>query len=181
MGSRGVHSGITLYSYPQEWTHDAKHPQMASLDELQNVFQSGFFATADFVFDPEANGTGYNGANVMADVTSEAGKLALGHKMAAHVALLKVVKDRETGKSKISEVIMLGGQPRSSLVQEISGQSAMNALRMQRMQQSSIGRGVQIQEPCPEPSLQMPSRQMQSQEMPLQQMVMPQRGLQQIP
>merc|ERR1712151_846327 len=116
---------------------------------------------------------GYNGANVMADVTSEAGRLALGHKMAAHVALLKVVKDRESRKSKISEVIMLGGLPRTGLVQEMSGQSAMNALRSQRMQQSVPSRGMQIQEPCPEPyppQLQQPFSEPIQRQMPMQQM-----------
>eukprot|EP00928_Gymnodinium_smaydae_P052557 TRINITY_DN3653_c0_g1_i1.p1 TRINITY_DN3653_c0_g1~~TRINITY_DN3653_c0_g1_i1.p1 ORF type:complete len:650 (+),score=68.70 TRINITY_DN3653_c0_g1_i1:167-1951(+) len=111
----GVHYGITLYSYPQAWPTDAKHPQMASGDELQNLFQSGFFATADFVFDPEANTTGYNGANVVADVNSAEGKLALSNGKAAYVALLKIAKDADSGKSKIAEVIMLSGQPRDGL------------------------------------------------------------------
>jgi len=182
----GVHYGVTLYNYPAHWEGDEKHPQTASIDELQNVFQTGFFATADFVFDPDANTTGYNGANVVADVNSEEGKLALGEKRAAHVALLKIVKDAESGKSKISEVIMLEGSTRPDLGDEGSGQSAMNAFRAQSMIQrntlpSRVGpRGTtrQVLEPCPEPTLQqMPRQRPQTQ---IQQ-PFPEPGLQQMP
>merc|ERR1712187_158679 len=153
----GVHYGITVYSYPEQWTADAKHPQMASLDELQNLFQSGFFATADFVFDPDANTAGYNGANVVADVRSEADRLALANKKTAHEALLKIVKHPHSGKSAISEVIMLDGAPRQDLGENGLAPSAMNAFRSQRMTQLggfTRGATTQYQEPCPEPCLQ---------------------------
>lgn len=173
-GTSGVHYGIAVYSYPEQWATAAKHPQMASMDEMQNLFQSGFFATADFVFDPDANTTGYNGANVVADVQSEQGKLALGNKKAAHVALLKVVKDPNSGKSKISEVIMLDGLPRADLGGQALGSppSTMHAFRSQQMmQQNSSGRMGQLQEPFPEPHLQQTHQQMpmQMSQMPMQQ------------
>jgi hypothetical protein len=168
--SSGVHYGITVYSYPQLWAADAKHPQIASLDELQGLFQTGFFATADFVFDSGANTLGYNGANVVADVNSEVGKLALGNGKAAHVALLEIVKDATTGKSKISNVIMLDGRPRQSLGQQGSAPSAMNEFRSQHMMQRNA-HALQGQEPCPEPSLRRSLQ--QSQRLPMQTSPMP--------
>jgi len=160
--SSGVHYGITVYSYPEQWTTAAKHPQVASVDELQNLFQSGFFATADFVFDPTVNTVGYNGANVVADVTSQPGKLALGNKKAAAVALLKIVKDASSGKSKISEVIMLDGLPQTDVfIEHGSAFSPMNALRSHRtLVQGPRGGTRQLPEPFqePRPLHQMPTR-----------------------
>eukprot|EP00931_Biecheleriopsis_adriatica_P069309 TRINITY_DN43177_c0_g1_i1.p1 TRINITY_DN43177_c0_g1~~TRINITY_DN43177_c0_g1_i1.p1 ORF type:complete len:512 (+),score=90.78 TRINITY_DN43177_c0_g1_i1:103-1536(+) len=144
--SDGVHYGITVYTYPEHWSADAKHPQMASLDELQNLFESGFFATADFVFDPTANSSGYNGGDVLANVFDEQ-SLALGHQKAAYVALLKVEKEPSTGKSKISELMMLEGRPDADIDRQgTSQQSSMNQFRMQQMRQRSSRR-----EPFPEP------------------------------
>jgi len=88
-GRTGVHYGLTVYTYPEAV---ANHPQASTMEDLQNKFKSDFFATSDCVFDPAADLTGYNGASVLADVASDAGKLALPDKHAAHVALIHVSK-----------------------------------------------------------------------------------------
>jgi len=116
----GVHYGITIWEYLRG--ADAKHPQGATLEELQNTFRSEFFATSPCVFNAEANTTGYNGANKLADTQTEDGKLALSNKKAAHVAVLKVSKDPNTGKSKISEIHMLPGKPHEDMLSLGSGQ-----------------------------------------------------------
>lgn len=145
---KGVHYGVTVYSYPSGAVNP-KHPQGASLEELQNDFRSEFFATSECIFDPEANPHGYNGASVMADRDTVDGTLALSNNMAAHVAALRVTRDG-SGQSRVEEIRMLGGKPRSSLTSVGSGQPA-NELRRQRL--SGTVRRTQLQqgEPAPEP------------------------------
>merc|ERR1711862_572677 len=56
------------------------------------------------------------------------------------------------GKSKISEVVMLDGCPRSDLGGQAYASSSMNSFRSQRMrQQTSGGAARLLPEPCPEP------------------------------
>lgn len=152
----GVHYGITVYTYPDQ-AMEAKHPQAAPLEELQSAFKSEFFATADCVFNPAANPSGYNAANVLADTQTAEGAKALSHGKAAHVALLKVTKEAETGRAKLAEVRILNAMPRAEMVgghgqpHGLPFGSAMNIHRMQQMR----GPMQQMTEPCPEPSLQM--------------------------
>lgn len=148
--SHGVHYGVTVYTYPDTVAHP-KHPQESSLDELQNLFQSEFFATSECVYNPEANHSGYNAANVLGNTQTSDGNLALSHQKCAHVALLKVTRDGETGNATIVEVKMLAGVPGSELhigCRAHPGGGAMNTLRMLRMQQPAMV------EPFPEPCLQ---------------------------
>jgi len=76
---------------------------------------------------------------VLADVASDAGKLALPDKHAAHVALIQVSKE---SKARIASVRMLAGKPRPGEARDIGasagfagpgGMSAMRAVRRQHM------------------------------------------------
>jgi len=158
----GVHYGITIWEYLR--SADAKHPQGVTLEELQNTFRSEFFATSSCVFNEGANTTGYNGANKLADTQTEDGKLALSNKKVAHVAVLKVSTDPNTGKSKISEIRMLPGKPQEDMLSLGSGQghfggaaNAMNAFRSQQMRQNRVPTTGIGAEPAPEPTVQWPS------------------------
>merc|ERR1711920_472485 len=122
-------------------------------EDLQSNFKSDFFATSDCVFDPAGDPTGYNGANVLADVHTEAGKLALPNKHKAYVALLHVSKE---GKACIAGVRILAGKPQTGEVCEAdssadqpgaAGMSAMRALRRQQLSRGGTAR------PQPEPEL----------------------------
>jgi len=110
-GMGGVHYGVTVYTYP-ETGEKTKHPQACSVEDLQNLFKTDFFATSECVYDPE-HISGYNGANVLANVHTEDGKLALLHNQAAHVALLRISQDAHSGKASIAEVKLLHGIPHS--------------------------------------------------------------------
>jgi len=151
----GVHYGITIWEYLRGGT-DRKHPQEATLEELESTFRSEFFATSPCVFNEEANTAGYNGANKLADTQTEDGKLALSNSNASHVAMLKVSRDAGSGKSKISEVRMLPGRPQDDMlstggVQGRSGGGA-NIMNFVRSRQPRQSRGAA--EPAPEPSAQ---------------------------
>lgn len=162
--SFGVHYGVTIYTYPDRLA-DVKHPQASSIEELQNIFKSDFFATSECVFNPDANPSGYNAANVLANTQTSDGKLALTNSKSAQVALLKVVQDRETSRSKIVDVLMLPGTPKASLQGDFptrQGVSPMAAHRQSRMRQMPVQARQQTQnivadlsqtsEPFPEPS-----------------------------
>lgn len=134
-GKHGVHYGAMIYTYPESAN---KHPQAATVEELQSNYSAELFATSDCIFNPEANQAGYNGANVLADVATEEGKLALAHSQAAHVALIKVERDTASNSAKIVEVKMLRGMPRSGGIAAcdvagglvpVRGMSAMNQFR----------------------------------------------------
>jgi len=154
-GSHGVHYGVTVYTYPDQAV-EPTHPQTASVEALQNLFKSEFFASADCVFNPEANPTGYNAANVLAGTTTADGVKGLSHGRAAHVALLKVAKDGETGKARIEEVKVLRGMSRADLAGEGGATAPGNAMNMFRMQ-TLQGRAQTLAEPCPEPNMQIRS------------------------
>jgi len=176
-GRTGVHYGLTVYTYPKA---AANHPQASTMEDLQNKFKSDFFATSDCVFDPAADLTGYNGASVLADVASDAGKLALPDKHAAHVALIHVSKE---SKARVASVRMLAGRPRPGEVCDIdasagfTGPGGMNAMRIVRRQCMSASTCTRSQ-PEPElppqtlqggymhPQMQMPSMQHRPQEWP---------------
>jgi len=158
----GVHYGITIWEYLGG--ADAKHPQGATLEEMQNMFRSEFFATSPCVFNEEANTMGYNGANKLANTQTEDGKLALSNRKAAHVAVLKVSKDPDTGKSKISQIRMLPGKPQEDMLSVGCGQrrfggaaNAMNAFRSQQMRQNRVPTRSMGAEPAPEPTVQLAS------------------------
>jgi hypothetical protein len=165
----GVHYGVTIYTYPDGGSN-TKHPQAATFEELQSAFKSEFFATAECVFNAEANPSGYNAANILAAVGTEEGKLALSHSKASHVALLKV--SRHGDRSKIVEVKMLAASPRAEIAAGNIGGNAMNAFRMQQMRGG--GNYQRMTEPFPEPSqlmqmqMQMPMSQMPMQEPQMQ-------------
>jgi len=173
-GRTGVHYGLTMYTYPEA---AANHPQESSMEDLQSKFKSDFFATSDCVFDPAADLTGYNGASVLADVASDAGKLALPDKHAAHVALLHVSRG---SRARIASVRMLAGKPRPGEVCDIGdsaglagpgGTSAMRAVRRQRMSTSAYACSQPEPELPPQtvhggymnPQMQMPPMQLQPQ------------------
>merc|ERR1712151_1144843 len=63
-GHCGVHYGLTIYTYPDRTA--AKHPQASSVEELQDLFKTDFFATSECVLNPEEHASTYNGANLMA-------------------------------------------------------------------------------------------------------------------
>lgn len=108
-GRHGVHYGVTVYTYPSVGDGEAKHPQAATVEELDNnLFPSEFFATSESILEASVP-QGYNGGNTLADTGTEDGKLALCEKDEAYVALLKVVK--ENGRSRLAEVKMLRGTP----------------------------------------------------------------------
>lgn len=165
----GVHYGVTIYTYPDGGSN-TKHPPAATLEELQSAFKSEFFATAECVFNPDANPSGYNAASTLAATCTEEGKLALSHSKAAHVALLKVSRDGD--RSKIVEVKMLTGSPRAEMAAGNVGGLTMNAFRMQQMR--GAANPQQMMEPFPElcqlMQVQMPMSQMP---MPGPQMQMP--------
>merc|ERR1711920_553027 len=123
-------------------------------EDLQSNFKSDFFATSDCVFDPAGDPTGYNGANVLADVHTEAGKLALPNQHKAYVALLHVSKE---GKARIAGVRILAGKPQTGEVCQADasadqpGATGMGALRAVRRQHPFF-RGVTAH-PQPEPEL----------------------------
>jgi hypothetical protein len=135
-GKYGVHYGAMIYSYP---SNASKHPQTCTVEELQNDFPAEMFATSDCIFNPEANHGGYNGANILAEVRTEEGKLALCHSQAAHVALIKVVRDDASDGAKVVEVKMLRGMPKDGITTcdaeggSVRGgvMSAMNQFRAQ--------------------------------------------------
>jgi len=164
----GVHYGITIWEYLGGT--DKKHPQAATLEELENTFRSEFFATSPCVFNEEANTSGYNGANKLADTQTETGKLALSNNKASHVAMLKVSKDAETGKSRISEVRMLPGMPQDDMLMQGHSGGGANSMNVFRSRQLRQNRGA---EPAPEPLVQHES-------VPMQQVVQtsgPRRGM----
>jgi len=177
-GRTGVHYGVTVYTYPEA---AANHPQASAMEDLQSKFKSDFFASSDCVFDPSVDLTGYNGASVLADVTSDTGRLALPHKHAAHVALLHVSKGN---KARIASVRILAGQPRPGEACEVgdsaglagpAGMGAMRAVRRQHMSAEACGRSQ------PEPEL--PPQTLQGGQVPETQMLpmLPQSQMQMLP